>query len=106
MKNLYVVLGVPPAASADKIKIRYRELTRAKHPDIGGDPREFAEITEAGSVLTDDYRRREYNKILNLTCRPCPRCGGEGELHHQVSFTVFTTYPCEECHGHGYRNTD
>ena len=59
----YKVLGVPPDASADEIKARYRELAKTHHPDIsGGDSdQEMAKINEAYEVLSDKRRRAKYD---------------------------------------------
>lgn len=45
--DCWKLLGVQRGTSRDRLTERLRELTREHHPDRGGDPRRFAEITEA-----------------------------------------------------------
>ena len=67
MKNLYDILGVPENADAETIKKAYRALAKKYHPDAtGGDKRKterFKEIGDAYSVLADDKRRHEYDRL-------------------------------------------
>lgn len=46
-KRWWDVLGVPPLASAEEIESAFRALAKKHHPDNGGDPAQFAEITAA-----------------------------------------------------------
>lgn len=41
------VLGVEPSATKDEVRGAYRRLATAHHPDNGGDPKLFEEITRA-----------------------------------------------------------
>jgi DnaJ-class molecular chaperone len=100
--NYYAVLGVPPIASLDDIKRRYRDIARLKHPDAGGDTDEFARITEAGSILTDPIRRLAYDEGLRLLMVPCAKCQGQGVMFIQHSFIYTNTRRCEACSGEGY----
>jgi DnaJ-class molecular chaperone len=102
MRTLYETLDLPPGSTHDVIKARYRELTRAKHPDMGGDTDEFSKITHAGSVLTDVVRRAEYDAWLRLMCDSCPSCGGRGLKEYSVSFTQRVSRRCEACSGKGF----
>ena len=61
MANLYEVLGVQKNASQDEIKKVYRKLAVQHHPDKGGDPEKFKNITEAYNTLSDNNKRREYD---------------------------------------------
>ena len=47
IRNWWEVLGVPPDATAARIKARRRELLEKHHPDKGGDPAQAAEINGA-----------------------------------------------------------
>lgn len=58
----YNILGVSKDASSAAIKKAYHKLAIKKHPDKGGDPEEFKEITEAFDVLKDDEKRQLYNQ--------------------------------------------
>jgi DnaJ family protein A protein 2 len=61
MKDLYEVLGVARDAGGDAIKAAYRKLALKHHPDKGGDPEAFKEISKAYEVLSDDGRRKMYD---------------------------------------------
>lgn len=61
-KTLYELLGVEVDATETQIKRAYRKLAKRAHPDKGGDPEKFREITHAYEVLTDPERRKLYNE--------------------------------------------
>lgn len=67
-RNYYEVLGLPPGATTDQIKKKYRELARKFHPDVVQDKalgqRVFSQINQAYSVLGDPERRAQYNGTL------------------------------------------
>ena len=54
MSNPYEVLGVSQDASKEEIKKAYRKLAMKYHPDKGGDPLKFQEISNAYEELTTD----------------------------------------------------
>lgn len=60
-KNLYSVLGVTKAADTDDIRKAYKALAREHHPDKGGDPEKFKELSQAHEILSDDQKRRMYD---------------------------------------------
>ncbi len=67
IKDYYRILGVDRDASIEEIKKAYRRLARLYHPDRNPDPEaeeRFKEINEAYHVLSDEERRREYDRIL------------------------------------------
>lgn len=45
------VLGLPPNATPEQIKRRYRQLAKRYHPDRGGDQREMQRIISAYEFL-------------------------------------------------------
>ena len=45
------VLGLPPDATHQQIKRRYRELAKKYHPDLGGDQKEMRRIIAAYQLL-------------------------------------------------------
>jgi molecular chaperone DnaJ len=64
--DLYRLLGVNRAASADEIERAYRRLARRFHPGINPGDRVaeemYRQIQQAYDVLTDLERRREYDR--------------------------------------------
>ncbi len=70
-KDYYNVLSLQRDASSDKIRTRFRELARERHPDrFQGEERskaeiEFQEITLAFNVLSVPDRRRNHDLELS-----------------------------------------
>jgi DnaJ-domain-containing protein 1 len=48
------VLGLPPNATRQQIKRRYRALAKKHHPDRGGDQRQMQRIIAAYELLMKD----------------------------------------------------
>jgi molecular chaperone DnaJ len=67
MSTLYDTLGVSKSASADEIKKAYRKLAREYHPDRNpGDAsaeEKFKEVQHAYDVLSDDDKRKQYDRF-------------------------------------------
>ena len=63
--DLYKVLNVDPAASADVIRAAYRALARRDHPDVNADSAassKMAELNAAFEVLGDAELRADYDQ--------------------------------------------
>lgn len=58
----YELLGVDKNATFDQIKKAYRKKAIKEHPDKGGDPEKFKEITHAYEVLSDKDKREVYDR--------------------------------------------
>merc|ERR1719473_2629213 len=61
--SYYKELGVDKGASGAEIKKAYRKLAVKHHPDKGGDPEKFKEITRAYEVLSDSEKRSKYDRF-------------------------------------------
>jgi molecular chaperone DnaJ len=74
MSTLYDTLGVKKGASADEIKKAYRKLAREHHPDRNpGDAaaeEKFKEVQHAYDVLSDDEKRKAYDRFGAQNGRP------------------------------------
>lgn len=55
-KNYYAILGIRKDSTEKEIKKSYYKLSFTHHPDKGGDPEIFSEITEAYDVLMDESK--------------------------------------------------
>lgn len=51
------VLGLPPNATPDQIKRRYRALAKRYHPDRGGDQRQMQRIIAAYEFLVKEHQK-------------------------------------------------
>jgi len=66
-RDLYSVLGVSRDAETSEIRTAYKQLAKEHHPDKGGDPEKFKELSQAHEVLSDDGRRRMYDMTGNAS---------------------------------------
>jgi hypothetical protein len=69
-KNLYEVLGVKPTATVEEIKHAYRRQAMKWHPDRHTSNRaeaeeRFKEIAYAYSILSDPFKRQEYDQTVS-----------------------------------------
>ena len=75
-RNYYEVLGLPPGATTDQIKKKYRELARRFHPDVAQDKGlsqlTFTQINQAYNTLSNPERRAQYNGTLQNAAAPPP----------------------------------
>jgi curved DNA-binding protein len=65
-RDYYDILGVSRDASPDEIRRAYRTLARRYHPDVNKDPdadERFKEIGEAYEVLSDEEKRKRYDRL-------------------------------------------
>lgn len=61
MKDLYEILGLEKGATAEQIRRAYRKRAKATHPDMGGNRKEFDEVSLAHEVLSSPDRRAHYD---------------------------------------------
>jgi hypothetical protein len=50
--HLLAQMGLPPYATSEDIRRRFRELAKKYHPDLGGDSRQFIELRDVYNELT------------------------------------------------------
>lgn len=59
--NLYEKLGLNKNATDEEIKKAFRDKAKEHHPDKGGDPEKFREISVAYDVLSDKNKKSRYD---------------------------------------------
>lgn len=88
-RDFYEILGVKRNATQDEIRVAYRKLARRYHPDVNKEPdaqAKFTEIQEAYDILSDEEKRKLYDRVGRAGFaqgaaggRPGP--GGRGGVH-------------------------
>jgi DnaJ family protein A protein 2 len=61
--KFYKILELEKNASEPDIKKAYKKLALKHHPDRGGDPEKFKEISKAYEVLSDSEKRSKYDRF-------------------------------------------
>lgn len=73
MKDYYAMLSISEHSTPDQIKIAWREAAKKLHPDRGGDPAVFSELSEAYEVLSNPNKKMAYDlafrSISSLRCQ-------------------------------------
>jgi len=87
-KTYYGILELSPNASLKDIKKAYRRLALEHHPDRNkGNEEEktaiFREISEAYEILSDENKRREYDRDLKRGRSSSGGGGGGGGFHRR-----------------------
>jgi len=70
--NAYKILGIERNATDKQIKSAYYELSKKYHPDTAksdGDTDKFLAITEAYAILSDENKRKLYDREMARTVR-------------------------------------
>ena len=70
LPNYYTTLGVATSAPKEEIKARFRQLVKEYHPDKTKNEKTaemFAEITKAYEILSDDEKRKIYDKYFKAS---------------------------------------
>ncbi len=80
-RDYYEILGLDRNADADEIKRAYRQLAKKYHPDLNpGDAeaeRNFKEVNEAYSILSDAEKKAKYDQFGHAAFDPT--AGGYGD---------------------------
>mmetsp|Transcript_32065 Transcript_32065/g.70127 ORF Transcript_32065/g.70127 Transcript_32065/m.70127 type:complete len:512 (-) Transcript_32065:136-1671(-) len=75
----YQILGVPPNADTEHIKVQYKKLALKLHPDKNRDDpnatEKFQELQEAYEVLSDTERRAAYDQNSDFILRAFAESG-------------------------------
>ncbi|GAA0174061.1 chaperone [Lithospermum erythrorhizon] len=89
----YDVLGVGKNSSQDEIKKAYRKSAIKNHPDKGGDPEKFKEISHAYEVLSDPEKREIYDQYGEEALKEGMGGGGGGHDPFDIFQSFFGGSP-------------
>ena len=64
--NYYSILEITESATSDEIKAAFRRLSKIHHPDAGGDPEAFRNLSQAYETLSDPDQRASYDEFGDL----------------------------------------
>lgn len=70
LPNYYATLGVSNDATQEEIKAKFRQLAKEYHPDKTKNQKTseiFAEITKAYEILSDEEKRKTYDKYFKAS---------------------------------------
>lgn len=67
VRTHYEVLGLTPSATTAEVKTAFRRAARLTHPDHGGDPEEFRQVSLAYETLIHPDARARYDKSYATT---------------------------------------
>ncbi|ODM92157.1 DnaJ subfamily B member 9 [Orchesella cincta] len=84
-KDYYEILGLKKSATDREIKKKFRQLAVKYHPDKNKDPgaeEKFKEMAEAYEVLTDEEKRKKYDKFGHAAFEQGGGAGGHGHGFH------------------------
>jgi len=84
----YQILRVSVNATEQEIKRAYRKAARLAHPDHGGDPAVFRQVTLAYETLVDPRRRAEYDRRYASTRPTAPADYGASDTAGPASRTT------------------
>ena len=91
--KFYDALGVAKNADAAEIKKAYRKAAIKNHPDKGGDPEKFKEVTAAYEVLSDPEKREIYDTYGEEGLKDGPGGGPGGGSPFDIFEAMFGGNP-------------
>ena len=97
----YSMLGVHKASTPAEVDLAFKIAAFKSHPDRGGDPADFANLTLARATLKDNKTKQAYDRKLGIGKMACRTCKGAGVRYIQNRFTKHPT-PCATCQGCGW----
>lgn len=105
--NYYEVLGITNKADSTAIKRAYRRLSLENHPDrnVGAESK-FKQIVEAYATLSDETKRRVYDKLLSETNGRRGMIRGDEEYGSRLNEGSLQMVRGEDTYNHGQRYMD
>merc|ERR1719461_1951700 len=79
-ESFYKILGVEKNATEREIRKAFKKMAMKHHPDRGGDEETFKKIEKAKEVLTDQNKRRLYDRFGEKGLQGAGGRGGGGDI--------------------------
>ena len=101
-KDYYKILQVAPTADLEVISAAYRILAHRYHPDINKSPQAtflMQEINAAYGVLSDPFKRQEYDRERVASARLASYCPRDFMSLEPKSIYDGRIDQCPHCHG-------
>lgn len=95
-EEYYNTLGVPRTATEKDVKAAYRKKAMQIHPDKGGNEEEFKKLVEAYEVLSDQNKRKLYDKFGKAGIKGQPNSdfsGASGQEFRDFFRSFQTSFP-------------
>ena len=99
----YATLDCHRGMTNDELRTMYRTAARRHHPDKGGDPAKFSEVTSAYMEVKDGPSRDSLLIRLKGLGDPCSACGQKGYRQAKRGFQpIGPKTACTTCGGCGF----
>ncbi|AFV25041.1 chaperone protein DnaJ [Methanolobus psychrophilus R15] len=105
--DYYSVLGMPPGASQDELKKRYRTLIAKYHPDRNSDAgaeEQSKRINEAYSILADPEKRTRYDRSLHYPGYAASAFEGNSTYGNSDGNSTRSNFRSYSCGNYTYRS--
>ncbi|ADU65579.1 J domain-containing protein [Desulfurispirillum indicum] len=76
------IFGMPGRFTLERLKSRYRQLSRKHHPDFGGDADTMAQVNRAYGILSDYVERYHFQCSDDEFLRQNPTQKYYHQFHH------------------------
>lgn len=73
--DYYAILGISEDSTQDQVRLAWKDAARKHHPDRGGDPAFFAQLSDAYECLSDPKKRSTYDLAFRALSSMRCDCG-------------------------------